>query len=68
MHASFKTRMDKIQLNIIQYYAPTNDKDEGTKEGFYNKLQTVLDKMKVPDVTILMIDSNAEIGSNNRGY
>ena len=46
MHASFKTRMEKIQLNIIQCYAPTNDKDEGTKEDFYNKLQTVLDKIK----------------------
>ena len=34
-------------------YAPTNDKDEGTKEDFYNKLQTVLDKMKEKDVTIL---------------
>ena len=38
MHASFKTRMEKIQLNIIQCYAPTNDKDEGTKEDFYHKL------------------------------
>ena len=53
MHASFKTRMEKIQLNIIQCYAPTSDKDEGTKEDFYNKLQTVLDKMKEKDVTIL---------------
>ena len=49
-------------------YAPTNDKHEGTKEDFYNKLQTVLDKMKELDVTILMGDFNAKIGSNNRGY
>ena len=45
MHASFKIRMEKIQLNIIQCYAPTSDKDDGTKEDFYNKLQTVLDEM-----------------------
>ena len=45
MHASFKTRMENIQLNIMQCYAPTNDKDEGTKEDFFNKLQTVSDKM-----------------------
>ena len=31
VHAISKTRMKKIQLNIIQRYAPTNDKDEGTK-------------------------------------
>ena len=68
IHDSFKTRMEKIQLNIIQCYAPTNDKYEGTKEDFYNKLQTVLDKMKEKDVTILMGDFNAKIGSNNRGY
>ena len=67
-HASFKTRMEKIQLNTIQCYAPTNDKDEGTKEDFYNKLQTVLDKMKEKDVTTLMGDFNAKIGLNNRGY
>ena len=35
---------------------------------FYHKLQTVLDKMKEKDVTILMGDFNAKIGSNNRGY
>ena len=46
MRTSFKTRMEKIQLNIIQRYAPTNDEDEGSKEDFYNKLQTVMDKMK----------------------
>ena len=68
MHASFKTKMEKIQLKIIQCYAPTNDKDEGTKEDFYNKLQTVLVEMKEKYVTILMGDFNAKIGSNNRGY
>ena len=68
MHASFKTRVDKIQLNIIQCYAPTNDKDEGTKEDVYNKLQTVLGKMKEKYFTILMGDVNATIGSNNKGY
>ena len=68
IHASFKTKMEKIQLNIIQCYAPTNGKYEGTKEDFYHKLQTVLDNMKEKDVTILMGDFNAKIGSNNRGY
>ena len=71
MHASFKTRMEKIQLNIMYYiqcHAPTNDKYEGSKEEFYNKLHTVLDKIKEEDVTILMEDFNANLGTNNRGY
>ena len=31
MQATFKTRMEKIQLNIIPCYAPTSDNDKGTK-------------------------------------
>ena len=38
MHSSFKTRMEKIQLNIIQCYAPTNDKDEGKKRGLLQQI------------------------------
>ena len=46
----------------------TNDKDEETKEVFYNKLQTLCDKLKEKDMTILMGDLNAKIGSDNSGY
>ena len=34
----------------------------------YNKLQTLCDKLKEKDMTILMRDLNAKIGSDNSGY
>ena len=45
-YASFKTRKEKIKLNISQCYASTNDKDEETQAEFYNKLHTLCVKRK----------------------
>ena len=53
IYASFKTKKENIKLNIIQCCAPTNDKDDETKEYFYNKLQTLCDNLKAKDMTIL---------------
>ena len=68
IYALFKTKKENIKLNIIQCYTPTNDKDEETKEVFYNKLQTLCDKLKEKDMTILLGDLNTKIGSDNSGY
>ncbi|KAK2172878.1 hypothetical protein NP493_923g01021 [Ridgeia piscesae] len=38
-----------------------------TKKDFYKKLQTLCDKLKEKDTTILMGDMNAKIGSYNSG-
>lgn len=63
IRASFATKKKKIKLNVIQCYAPTNDAED-EKDDFYHQLQDVLDR----DMTVLMGDVNAEIGSDNTGY
>ena len=66
--ATKKTKKKIIELNVIQCYAPTNDTEDEKKEDFYQHLQTVLDRVGKKDMTILMGDFNAKIGSDNTGY
>jgi len=66
--AKFTTRKKDIRLNIIQCYAPTNDAEVGREEEFYQQLQAVIDGGGAKDMTILMGDFNAKIGSDNTGY
>ena len=66
--ASFRTFKKGINLNVVQCYAPTNDHEDEIKNNFYSKLQTVLDRFKDKDITIVMGDFNAKIGHNNQGY
>ena len=42
--AKFTTKKKDIRLNIIRYYAPTNDTEEDKKDEFYQQLQAVLDR------------------------
>ncbi|VDO65390.1 unnamed protein product [Schistosoma margrebowiei] len=66
--ASFKTKMEGITMNIIQYYAPTNDCKDDIKDQFYERLQSVIEKCPSKDLTIMMGDLNAKVGIDNSGY
>ena len=66
--AKFKTSNRRIALNIIQCYAPTNEAEEERKEEFYDRLEEIIRKQSARDVTILMGDLNAKVGSENDGY
>ncbi|KAJ3584015.1 hypothetical protein NHX12_014512 [Muraenolepis orangiensis] len=66
--AKFQTTHKKINLQVIQCYAPTNDTDDETKDQFYNQLYTILQDRKGKDIIILMGDMNAKIGGNNNGF
>lgn len=66
--ASFQTKERRITMNVMQCYAPTNDSEDEVKDQFYQRLKSVTDNFPERDVTILMFDSNAKIGSDNIGY
>ena len=55
-------------MNVIQCDVPTDDSDEETKDQFYSRLQSTLDKCNEKDVTILMGDFNAKIEMDNNWY
>ena len=55
-------RYKKKKIKVIQCYAPTNDRDEITKDQFCSRLQSTPDKCRTNYVTILIGDFNAETG------
>ncbi|KAH3694097.1 hypothetical protein DPMN_081536 [Dreissena polymorpha] len=38
----FRTKKKRLNMDIIQYYAPTNDSEDEAKKNFYNRLSTII--------------------------
>ena len=63
-----RLRKKPVKISIIQVYSPTNDAESDVKEDFYDALKSELEKIPKQDLTIIMGDFNARVGSNNTGY
>ncbi|VDP23550.1 unnamed protein product [Schistosoma margrebowiei] len=66
--ASFKIKKEGITINVIQCNALTDNYNEDVKDQFYDRLQSIIEKYPTKDLTILMGDFNAKVGTNYTGY
>lgn len=51
-----------MDINIIQIYAPTAEKEDIIVEEFYEQLETLIKQNKKHEITIVLGDFNAKIG------
>ncbi|VDP58087.1 unnamed protein product [Schistosoma curassoni] len=61
---SFITKKVEITMDVIKYYAPTNNSNENDKDQFYKRLQSAVAKRPGYESTNL-IDRNAKTGMDN---
>ena len=54
---------NKLNIKVIQVYAPTNNAEEAEVEWFYEELQDLLELTPQKDVLFIIGDWNAKIGS-----
>uniref|UniRef100_A0A8D8Z356 Craniofacial development protein 2 n=1 Tax=Cacopsylla melanoneura TaxID=428564 RepID=A0A8D8Z356_9HEMI len=51
-----------IDINIIQIYAPTADKDDAEMHELYSSIEAILKTLNKHEITIVMGDYNAKVG------
>ena len=62
-----KINTSRRVMNIVQVYAPTNDKDDNMIEEFYAELEETMKLTKKGEITIVMGDFNAKVGAEAVG-
>ena len=58
-----KIRGEPFNVNIIQVYAPTQDHADEEVEAFYEKMENMIERTKSEEVTCIMGDFNAKVGT-----
>ena len=53
-----------VWMTLVQVYAPTDDRDNKTKDGFYAQLQEVVDRTPRGDKVVVLGDFNARVGND----
>ena len=59
---SLKLKSQKINVNLIQVYAPTMDSNKNAIQEFYKDLDVTKKKCKSVEMLLVMGDWNAKIG------
>jgi exonuclease III len=52
-------------ISVLNVHAPTEDKTDDVKDGFYDELERVFDKFPKYHKNILLGDFNAEVGTED---
>ncbi|KAI8121895.1 Craniofacial development protein 2 [Lucilia cuprina] len=62
---TIRIRSKFFNISLICAHAPTEEKDEGVKDRFYDRLDDLYDRCPKHDVKIVLGDFNAKIGKEN---
>ncbi|XP_073848775.1 uncharacterized protein [Musca autumnalis] len=63
--AAIRIKAKFFNISFICAHAPTEEKDEQTKDVFYERLEETYDRCPAHDIKIILGDFNAKIGKEN---
>lgn len=62
---TLRLKTKKFKVSLLNVHAPTETKEDATKDEFYAEIEQILNQMPSTDVKILLGDFNAQIGKEN---